>query len=684
MNCTSYVPSSYQLRDFNKSESGFSLLPFVFDGKNGEEQGNGISLLPYNMDQHLGYDKVLLSQIMQKHEATFKYQVQELHRLYRRQRELMEEIKVREMFARHAQFPTSQSNNCLSQTRSEVSQTSHTTSWILGDRIDNKLSILNTDNLRGPSDFVAENFQGPTTEHPGLLLTRNCYNRVQAPSFINKGHEIRILNLRFPDSVYHGAEERERFNEVIVSKDPKRDSALGPFKTGDSISFDARCRDKKILIDLNEPIQLESVASSSTSPLEPFPCYLEFSHHDPHASGKIETGSVVPKHCRHDNYGRDSVDRNRAVGMDLNFMPLSCSSETVITEVDLLNSNQEYKIEDPKKHLLSFVEKPDNSSGVPCSFESKISQASGVDKTVILNASSVHHLEMSKEKCVKVDPDARIGEKLMEFETHIDLNVGVPANGTFPSLSSNNVGTKSAGETDFEAPVSPENKEGFPPGGKCKDMLLGTPSLLSERGESKPEIENDGIAAETLLLISSAIRQDFNLSNCLYWLAEIATVTGYAEDQENKVMELQNFSTNKDGCMLLSDGIDEFKDATLMLSQKKALNLSRDANKKKERVALSCRSVRGRATKDHHTVKPFHRTCSSKRNVGKNSNEVPKTHSRSYPSNAKKTKASILKVPATRSKVGVLQSWGKIKKRQRGPRRCASKFLTSSEFVLEV
>ncbi|XP_075490508.1 uncharacterized protein LOC142529033 [Primulina tabacum] len=669
MNCTSYVPSCYQLRDLNKCESGFSSHPFVFDGKNGEEQGNRISLLPVNMDQHLGYDKVLLSQIMQKHEATFRYQLQELHRLYRRQRELMDEIKVREMYARHIQLPTSQSNNCLSQTRSEISQTSHTTCWILGDRFDNKLSVLSTDNLRGPSDFVAENFQETTTAHPGFLLARNCYNR-QAPSFISKGHEMRILNLRLPDSVYRDKEERERFDEASVSK---RDSALCPFKTGDSNSFDARCLNKKNLIDLNEPIQLESVASSSTSPLEPYPCNLEFSHQDPHVSAEVETGCVVPKLCGHVSYGRDYADRNSSVGIDLNSMPLGCSSETVITQVNLLNPNQEYKVEDPKEYLLSLVEKSDYSSGVPCSFKSKILPASGVEKALILNTRSVHH-EPSKEKCVKVEPDTSMGEKLMEFETHIDLNIGVTADETFPSLSSNNVGTKSAGETDMEAPVSPENKEGFPPRGKSKDMLLGTPSLLFERGESEPEIEPDGIAAETLVSISSAIMQDFNLSNCLYWFAEIATSN--AEEQENTVMKLQNGTTNKDGCMLSSDGIDdEFKDTTLRLYQERALNLSHDVNKEKERVTLSCRSVKGRAAKDHHTVKPFQRTCSSKRNVGKNSSERPKTHSRSCPSNVKKPMSSILKEPATRGKVGVLQSWGNIKKRQGGPRRRATKFL---------
>ncbi|KZV23289.1 dentin sialophosphoprotein-like [Dorcoceras hygrometricum] len=679
MNCTRYVRSCYESRDLSKCESGFSSHPFVFDGENEEEQGNVISLLPINMDQHLGYDKVLLSQIMQKHEVTFRHQLQELHRLYRRQRELMDDIKVREMFARHIQFPASQSNNCLSQTRSEVSQTSHTTSWILGDRLDNKLSVVSTHNRRGPSDFVVEDFQEPTTANPGLLLARNCYNRVKAPSFISKGHEMRILNLRFPEPVYHDAEEMERFDEVKVSKDPKRESAHSPFKTRDTTSFDARCRNKKNLIDLNEPIQLESVASNSTSPLEPFQRCLEFSHHDTHASGEVETGSV-PKQCRYDSYGRESVDRNSSVGFDLNSMPLSCSSEAVITQVDLPNSNQEYKIEDPKEHLLSFVEKPDYSSGFPCSFKSKLSQASGGDKSVILSTNSVHHHEMSKEKCVTVDPDPRIREKLMEFETHIDLNVGAIADETLPSLSSNNVGTKSTGVTDLEAPLSPENKEGFPPRGKSRDMLLGTPSILAEHGEAEPEVKPngpDGIAAETLLLMSSAKLQDFNLSNSLYWLAEIATTTDNTEDQENKVMELQNGSTNKDGCMLLSDKIEEFKDTT-GLSQKKALNLSRDVNKEKEGVSLSCRSVRSRATKDHHTAKPFQKTCSSKRNVGKNSSERPKSHSRSCPLNAKKPVASILKEPATRGKAGVLQSWGKIRKRQGGPRRCASKFLTIS------
>lgn len=75
MQCTSHIPVYYHARDLNVGASGFSWHPFDSNANYGEERGYNIVMPPCNMDQYLGYDKEVLKQIIQNHDATFRYQV---------------------------------------------------------------------------------------------------------------------------------------------------------------------------------------------------------------------------------------------------------------------------------------------------------------------------------------------------------------------------------------------------------------------------------------------------------------------------------------------------------------------------------------------------------------------------------------------------------------------------------
>ncbi|KAL0421943.1 UNVERIFIED_CONTAM: hypothetical protein Slati_3217200 [Sesamum latifolium] len=654
MQCTSYSPVYYHARDLNVGASGFSWAPFNSNPSYGEERGFRSSLTPCTMDQYLGYDKEVLSQIIQNHEATFRHQVHELHRVYRRQRELMDEMRVREIFAQHLPSQTSESVYCSSHAWSDISQSkSRATSWLLADHSYCKLPELTAQNIQRPPSFAAENFQEHATVCPGPSIRKNSYNEVKFPASSNQGNEKRILDLELPANMYHDEGGRQ-FKEGNLSEapeitcntpkklsniQPKSDSEIDSDKAGDLFSFHLNSRKKNCFIDLNEPIQLEPQPSSSTGPFETYTCPMEVMHNDPDVSGEVTPESVVPKNAGLLNSDDSSNGITFSMDIDLNSMPASCFSETESILENLRSINKE--------------------------------------TTVILGYSSVYDHARRKADGVEGNPVAGTDDKFLKTKTCIDLNTGTIVHEPSPQPSNTIALIKSA---DLEGPLSPENEECSPPRGKSEDIQLETPPLLSEQREGEPSMELDTIAAQTLVTISSCrVQEDMKAAipeplesfrNHLYWFAEIVSSARY--DLENKVMKLQNNTTDT------------------------AVNLSHVVKKEKETGDLSGRSMKGHArgtrqqkdirtevlpplsslSKGLHTIEGCPKIGSSKRNSGKKTHAKPRKYS-------KLSTSSIMKQHATQTREGVLQGWGKIRKRQGGRRRRTSKFpvISSARFV---
>ncbi|GKC58966.1 actin-binding FH2 [Tanacetum coccineum] len=97
VHCKSSFERYYSMRDVNEDSNSSSWPLFYGDNKaltNGHYY-NGF--VPRTVaDAYPGCDKEAIKQKMLEHEAIFKNQVFELHRLYRRQRDMMEEVKRKE------------------------------------------------------------------------------------------------------------------------------------------------------------------------------------------------------------------------------------------------------------------------------------------------------------------------------------------------------------------------------------------------------------------------------------------------------------------------------------------------------------------------------------------------------------------------------------------------------------
>ncbi|XP_057791922.1 uncharacterized protein LOC131008852 [Salvia miltiorrhiza] len=616
MQCTSYTPVYYHARDLNAGAGGYSWHLYDGNGNNGEERGYSVSMP--SCDQYLGYDKEMLKQIIQNHEATFRYQVQELHRLYRRQRDLMDEMRVREIFEQHLLSRTSESIHSSSHAGDEISQKpSPAADWLLGNLSSRKLSELTSGNVRGPQSFVAENFQKPTalqTDDVKFLL-----------SPITKRHGNEIVDLANPAYMHHddrvkqfkaGPELTCRTPEKIFDFQPATTySDIGSTKTWDLSSSSSGIRKTCCFIDLNEPIQLESLPASSSGPLEAFTGHSETVCSDERIPVKATPESRVPSR-------ENSDGTNSSMLIDLNSLPVNCFSETEMTFGNPPSINREAKI------VLDSV---------------------------------------SEDEPIVHD----ICDSFLKTESRVDLNTGVADEHPLPP-SSSALQKKSAEDTELKGPVSPENEERSPPRGESEDIQMGTP-LSFEQGEAEPFIELDTTAAQTLVMIFSsgveeptgaaaALEPLANFRN-LCWFAEIVSSTG--DEVGDEVMKLETDATAEN-----DQGEQNAVNTSRFSKGKGTGSASRRTGKGQKRGKKQRKGFKSEEALEFPEIGPL------KRKPGRSSCAKQRKHPKLSPSDVmKKSMSSILKQSAASSDHGVVQNWGRTRKRQGGRTRSgASQF----------
>ncbi|VFQ86654.1 unnamed protein product [Cuscuta campestris] len=194
---------------------------------------------PSNMDYYnVGYQKEIYRQMMLKHEATFKYQVYELHRVYGRQKELMEEIRKREMLNQNLKaYPFSgiRSDYFLPSGGNHTTQTK-------------------------PYAPSAHLFQEPyfPQSHPGHYPAKDVTIREHelSASHINTPRK-RKLDLELPAYEYIDSDDENAFQEPQMPKPEQPfDSKIESFSSGNA----------KVLFDLNSPAQADESGAGQDPP----------------------------------------------------------------------------------------------------------------------------------------------------------------------------------------------------------------------------------------------------------------------------------------------------------------------------------------------------------------------------------------------------------------------------------
>ncbi|KAA8529377.1 hypothetical protein F0562_033824 [Nyssa sinensis] len=270
----SYSPGYYSMRDLNEEDSNGSRWPLFYGDKtltNGQYYN---VFFPRTLsDSFPGYDKDALKQKMLEHDAIFKNQVKELHRLYRIQRDMMDEIKRMELHKHRMPIETSSSSTLLaSQMPSEDARKWHIASFPLANSVSARSSMSGAEIINSPlSCTIGNNTQaGPSPPQNGYS-SKDCEILESRPSKVRK----KLFDLQLPADEYIDTEDGEQYQDNKMSDTssylPNRNHKIasesnvklflgGGVKTdqqGDASRSDSCMRSSVGLADLNEPIQVE-------------------------------------------------------------------------------------------------------------------------------------------------------------------------------------------------------------------------------------------------------------------------------------------------------------------------------------------------------------------------------------------------------------------------------------------
>ncbi|KAG9154771.1 hypothetical protein Leryth_014268 [Lithospermum erythrorhizon] len=235
---------------------------------------NGCASLvqPSSFNHYVIYEKEIIRQNMLNHQAEFTCQVHELHRLYERQNELMAEHRMRVTAAHQLQYQRSQSDRLVYPIKPEIFQNS-VPPWQSLKAEDCVPSLVGERYLQRPS-FALDSLQ---SDNNSFLTKRSPVDNEGLPPQIKKIGK-RMLDLELPADLYiHSDEEDDRISGNIGDVPPSIHSLaeetpefhlenVQPYPPDNTVSLnmDSSCRETKLCIDLNEPIQLDDESYSSS------------------------------------------------------------------------------------------------------------------------------------------------------------------------------------------------------------------------------------------------------------------------------------------------------------------------------------------------------------------------------------------------------------------------------------
>ncbi|KAI8534036.1 hypothetical protein RHMOL_Rhmol10G0057300 [Rhododendron molle] len=223
------------------------------------------------LDGYWGCDKEHLRQTILKHESLFRYQLEELHRLYKRQRDLVNEIKRRELQQHLIEVEISQSTLFLSHSDcGDVRKTPHVSDLPLMDPTFGRPTTSGANSIRSPLSFMrGKNVFGPFPfqdrvgskdnefcESKGHMLQRTLLN-LEIPASVNVNEDGKKLgeSESFPSSRRReGARERD----VSLSLG----SGLSPGFNNDVFRSNSFRKSFRHMVDLNEPTPVQEVSVS--------------------------------------------------------------------------------------------------------------------------------------------------------------------------------------------------------------------------------------------------------------------------------------------------------------------------------------------------------------------------------------------------------------------------------------
>ncbi|XP_022887544.1 uncharacterized protein LOC111403322 [Olea europaea var. sylvestris] len=267
-----YLPGYSSMRDLHE-DSNSSRWP-LFYGDEPLKIGQCYNLfVPRTVtDGSLGYDKNTLKQKMLEHEAIFKNQVYELHRLYRTQRNMMEEIKKNELCKHWTVMEPSSSSSTLhgSQMPSNDARKQQMMGFPLLHSGHGRTSVSGVEIVNSPSSCTNGN-----NKHTGHYPFHHRCSSKDSEALDSRPSKVRkkLFDLQLPADQYVDTEDEECIQDGkvpdILSHTPNGVQKVAPDSTkflvsGDSSASSSCLRRSIGLADLNKPIPIEEVMAPSS------------------------------------------------------------------------------------------------------------------------------------------------------------------------------------------------------------------------------------------------------------------------------------------------------------------------------------------------------------------------------------------------------------------------------------
>ncbi|XP_014522229.1 uncharacterized protein LOC106778758 [Vigna radiata var. radiata] len=203
-----YIPGYHSPRDLVFSAEGSTWTSSNYTGER-EDDCHGLGSSPLSSTCHLlGYNKELLKQTILKHEAIFRDQIHELHRIYQKQKELMDEIKRIELHKHTIRLETSSSSSSL-----YYSQNLH---WFTSQS-----SILKAEGIQLPLASMQEMSRQlhPTpvpAPAPAAVIESSKDTTLSVSAYRKVGKKI--LDLQLPADEYIDSEGESCENERAIKE----------------------------------------------------------------------------------------------------------------------------------------------------------------------------------------------------------------------------------------------------------------------------------------------------------------------------------------------------------------------------------------------------------------------------------------------------------------------------------
>lgn len=285
LHCESYLTGYYSMRNLNE-DSSCSGWPLSYGDKNltNGQCYNGFTPRVIT-DGYPGYDKNTLRQKILEHEAVFKNQVNELHRLYGIQRDMMEEIKRKELHKHWASVePSSSSSRQGSQMPQDNTQTCYTAGFPLLNSGYGRTSMSGVEIVNSPLSCP----KGYNMHAGHSPLQNGCTSKdFEALDLRPTKMRKKLFDLQLPADEYIDTEEGEKLQDNKISGTlsyasnvdqkiiPERSmeiflGASGSGKTShqkDASGSGSCLRSPSGLADLNEPVQLDEATAPSSADL---------------------------------------------------------------------------------------------------------------------------------------------------------------------------------------------------------------------------------------------------------------------------------------------------------------------------------------------------------------------------------------------------------------------------------